>query len=204
MGTALQSKLCFPSPFAGHEQNVNGTNNRLLTSLLCAALYPNIVKIMTPERIYIQTAGGAMPREPSHLDLRFKTRGDGYVRIHPSSVNSQVSVFQAPFLVYQEKVRTSSIYIRDCSMLPLIALVLFAGSDFKVELHDGDFLFLLESGWIILKAHNLETAEMVQCLRTELIKLLEEKIRDPCLNLLHHKNGCKIIANIAYLINNNS
>ncbi|KAH8396011.1 hypothetical protein KR222_001821 [Zaprionus bogoriensis] len=188
----------------GHEQNLNGANNRLLTSLLCAALYPNIVKIMTPERIYIQTAGGAVPREPGHLDLRFKTRGDGYVRIHPSSVNSQVAVFQAPFLVYQEKVKTSSIYIRDCSMLPLIALVLFAGSDFKVELHDGDFLFLLESGWIILKAHNLETAEMVQCLRTELIKLLEEKIRDPCLNLLHHQNGCKIIANIAYLISNNS
>ncbi|XP_034111914.1 putative ATP-dependent RNA helicase DHX57 [Drosophila albomicans] len=188
----------------GAEANLNGENNRLLTSLLCAALYPNIVKIMTPERVYIQTAGGAVPREPSHLDLRFKTKGDGYVRIHPSSVNSQVATFQAPFLVYQEKVRTSSIYIRDCSMLPLIALVLFAGSDFKVELHDGDFLFLLESGWIILKAHNLETAEMVQCLRTELIKLLEEKIRDPCLNLLHHQNGCKIISNIAYLISNNS
>ncbi|ALC48383.1 CG1582 [Drosophila busckii] len=188
----------------GVEQNINGDNNRLLTSLLCAALYPNVVKILTPERIYIQTAGGAVPREPGHQDLRFKTRGDGYVRIHPSSVNSQVAVFQAPFLVYQEKVRTSSIFIRDCSMLPLVALVLFAGSDFKVELHGGDFLFLLESGWIILKAHNHETAEMIQCLRLELIKLLEEKIRDPCLNLLHHKNGCQIIKNIAFLISHNS
>ncbi|XP_017125191.1 putative ATP-dependent RNA helicase DHX57 [Drosophila elegans] len=188
----------------GVDQNHNGDNNRLLTSLLCAALYPNIVKIMTPERVYVQTAGGAVPREPSHQDLRFKTRGDGYVKIHPSSVNSQVAVFQAPFLVYQEKVRTSAIYIRDCSMLPLIAMVLFAGSDFKVELHDGDFLFLLESGWIILKAHDLETAEMVQCLRAEMIKLLEEKIRDPCLNLLHHKNGCRMIANIVHLISKNS
>ncbi|XP_017085625.1 putative ATP-dependent RNA helicase DHX57 [Drosophila eugracilis] len=188
----------------GVEQNHNGDNNRLLTSLLCAALYPNIVKIMTPERVYVQTAGGAVPREPSHQDLRFKTRGDGYVKIHPSSVNSHVAVFQAPFLVYQEKVRTSAIYIRDCSMLPLIAMVLFAGSDFKVELHDGDFLFLLESGWIILKAHDLETAEMVQCLRAELIKLLEEKIRDPCLNLLHHKNGCRMIGNIVHLISKNS
>ncbi|EDV46119.1 putative ATP-dependent RNA helicase DHX57 [Drosophila erecta] len=188
----------------GVEQNQNGDNNMLLTSLLCAALYPNIVKIMTPDRVYIQTAGGAVPREPSHHDLRFKTRGDGYVKIHPSSVNSQVAVFPAPFLVFQEKVRTSAIYIRDCSMLPLIAMVLFAGSDFKVELHDGDFLFLLESGWIILKAHDLETAEMVQCLRTEMIRLLEEKIRDPCLNLLHHKNGSRMIANIVHLISKNS
>ncbi|XP_068159676.1 putative ATP-dependent RNA helicase DHX57 [Drosophila tropicalis] len=187
----------------GVEQNLNGDNNRLLTSLLCAALYPNIVKIMTPERFYVQTAGGAVPREPKHLDLRFKTHGDGYVKIHPSSVNSQVAVFQSPFLVYQEKVRTSCIYIRDCSMLPLVALVLFAGSDFNVELHDGDFLFLLEGGWIILKGHDYETAEMVQCLRTELIKLLEEKIRDPCLNLMHHKNGCRIINNIVQLVSNN-
>ncbi|KAH8419691.1 hypothetical protein KR009_001107 [Drosophila setifemur] len=196
----------FPLPFppAGVEQNQNGENNRLLTSLLCAALYPNIVKIMTPERVYVQTAGGAVPREPTAQELRFKTRGDGYVKIHPSSVNSQVAVFQAPFLVYQEKVRTSAIYIRDCSMLPLIAMVLFAGSDFKVELHDGDFLFLLESGWIILKAHDHATAEMVQCLRAELIKLLEEKIRDPCLNLLHHANGCRMIANIVHLISKNS
>ncbi|EDW27556.1 GL20210 [Drosophila persimilis] len=188
----------------GADQNHNGDNNRLLTSLLCAALYPNIVKIMTPERVYVQTAGGAVPREQGHHDLRFKTRGDGYVKIHPSSVNSQVATFQSPFLVYQEKVRTSAIYIRDCSMLPLIALVLFAGSDFKVELHDGDFLFLLETGWIILKAHDHETAEMVQCLRSELIKLLEEKIRDPCLNLLHHKNGCRMIANIVHLLSKNS
>ncbi|XP_033150642.1 putative ATP-dependent RNA helicase DHX57 [Drosophila busckii] len=187
----------------GEEQNVNGENNRLLTSLLCAALYPNVVKIMTPARIYKQTAGGAVPRELRHQDLRFKTREDGSVRIHPSSVISQVANFQAPFLVYQEKVRTNSIFIRDCSMLPLIALVFFAGGDFKVELHGGDFLFLLESGWVILKAHDHETAEMIQCLRLELIKLLEEKIRDPCLDLLHHQTGCQIIQNIAFLISNN-
>ncbi|XP_065363146.1 putative ATP-dependent RNA helicase DHX57 [Calliphora vicina] len=188
----------------GTDLNINGDNNRLLISLLCASLYPNIVKIMTPERSYIQTAGGAMPKMATARDLRFKTREDGYVAIHPSSVNSDVGNFQSPFLVYQEKVKTSRIFIRECSMLPLVPLVLFAGSDLKIELHDGDFLFLLEDGWIIIKAHNHETAEMIQCLRNELLKLLEEKIRDPCLNLLNHENGCKIIQNIVYLIGNNN
>ncbi|KAM7349281.1 putative ATP-dependent RNA helicase DHX57 [Cochliomyia hominivorax] len=188
----------------GSDLNINGDNNRLLISLLCASLYPNIVKILTPERSYIQTAGGAMPKLATAKDLRFKTREDGYVAIHPSSVNSDVGNFQSPFLVYQEKVKTSRIFIRECSMLPLVPLVLFAGSDLKIELHDGDFLFLLEDGWIIIKAHNHETAEMIQCLRIELLKLLEEKIRDPCLNLLNHENGRKIIKSIVYLIGNNN
>lgn len=46
----------------------------------------------------------------------------------------------------------------------------------------------------------LQVAEMVKCLRVELAKLLEEKIRDPCLNLLHNDNGKKIISTIVYLI----
>ncbi|TMW48422.1 hypothetical protein DOY81_006512 [Sarcophaga bullata] len=188
----------------GQDLNINGGNNRLLISLLCASLYPNIVKILTPERSYIQTAGGAMPKLATAKDLRFKTREDGYVAIHPSSVNADVGNFQSPFLVYQEKVKTSRIFIRECSMLPLVPLVLFAGSDLKIELHDGDFLFLLEDGWIIIKAHNHETAEMIQCLRLELLKLLEEKIRDPCLNLVNHENGRKIIQSIVYLIGNNN
>ncbi|XP_067636192.1 putative ATP-dependent RNA helicase DHX57 [Eurosta solidaginis] len=188
----------------GTDLNVNGNNNRLLISLLYAALYPNIVKVLTPERSYVSTVGGAMAKANSSRDLRFKTRQDGYVALHPSSINSVVGTFQSPFLIYQEKVKTSRIFIRECSMLPLTPLVLFAGSDFKIELHGGDFLFLLEEGWIILKANAHETAEMIQCLRLELLKLLEEKIGDPCLNLLNHENGLKIIKTIVYLITNNN
>lgn len=41
---------------------------------------------------------------------------------------------------------------------------------------------------------------MMKYLRAELLSLLEEKIRDPCLNLLNHENGNKIIATIIKLI----
>ncbi|XP_055911912.1 putative ATP-dependent RNA helicase DHX57 [Eupeodes corollae] len=184
----------------GHALNVNGENNRLLISLLAAALYPNIVKILTPEKTYIQTAGGAMPKTSNSRELRFKTRLDGYVSIHPSSVNSDVGNYQSPFLVFHEKIKTSKIYIRECSMVPMFPLVLFSGSDLRIELHGGEFLVLLEEGWIILKAHNHEIAEMIQCLRIELFKLLEEKIKDPCLNLMHHENGQKIIQAIVHLV----
>uniref|UniRef100_A0A1A9UHT6 Putative ATP-dependent RNA helicase DHX57 n=1 Tax=Glossina austeni TaxID=7395 RepID=A0A1A9UHT6_GLOAU len=195
---------CLNFSSIGPELNMNSENNRLLISLLCASLYPNIVKILTPERSFVQTAGGTVPKTSTCKDLRFKTRIDGYVAIHPSSVNAYVGTFHSPFLVYQEKVKTSRIFIRECSMLPVIPLVLFAGSNLKLELHDGDFLFLLEEGWIIIKSHNYEVAEMIRCLRAELLKLLEAKICDPCLNLLNHANGPKIIRTIVYMIAHNN
>jgi ATP-dependent RNA helicase DHX57 len=183
----------------GSDLNVNGENNRLLAALLCAALYPNIVKVFTPEKSFTQGIGGAVPRQPLPSELRFKTSQDGYVSIHPSSVNAIVGHFSSPYLVYQEKVKTSRIYIRECTMVPLLPLVLFSGSDMRIELHGGDFMVMLEDGWIMLSAQH-EVAEMIKCMRDELSKILEEKIRDPCLNLLHHENGNRVISTIVHLI----
>uniref|UniRef100_A0A1B0DGR7 RNA helicase n=1 Tax=Phlebotomus papatasi TaxID=29031 RepID=A0A1B0DGR7_PHLPP len=163
----------------GSEMNSNGDNYRLLTGILCAALYPNVVKVLTPEKNFIMSVGGAVPKVALPSELRFKTREDGYVAIHPSSVNSTVGHFNFPFLVFQEKVKTSRIFIRECTMVPLLPLVLFSGSDIKIELHGGDFIILLEDGWIMLQAASHSVAEMIKCLRKELVELLEQKIRDP-------------------------
>ncbi|GAB0094943.1 putative ATP-dependent RNA helicase DHX57 [Sergentomyia squamirostris] len=184
----------------GTEMNVNGNNYRLLMGVLCAALYPNIVKVLTPEKNFTMSAGGAVPRVAMPSELRFKTREDGYVALHPSSVNSTVGHFNYPFLMFQEKVKTSRIFIRECTMIPLLPLVLFSGSDIKIELHGGDFIILLEDGWIMLQAENHSIAEMIKWLRKELVELLEQKIRDPCLNLLHHENGSKLIGTIVHLL----
>lgn len=135
--------------------NVNGDNFRLLGSLLCAALYPNIVKVLTPERNYTMTAGGAVPRIPSASELKFKTVGDRYVNIHPSSVNAETGNFASPFLVYQEKVKTSRIFIRDCTMITTLSLVLFSGRNICVQMHGGAFIIIID-GWIVIQAESLE------------------------------------------------
>lgn len=132
--------------------NVNGDNKRLLSALICAALYPNVVKVLTPEKSFTMSAGGAVPRQPLPSELRFKTSQDGYVFIHPSSINSVIGHFPSPFLVFQEKVKTSRIYIRECTMVPLLALVLFSGSTIKIELHGGEFIILLRDDWIMMQA----------------------------------------------------
>lgn len=87
----------------------------------------SLLQVLTPEKSFHQSAGGAVPRQPRPEELRFKTKQDGYVCVHPTSVNYTVSHFASPYMVYQEKVKTSRIFIRDCSMVPLLPFVLFSG-----------------------------------------------------------------------------
>ncbi|XP_052750294.1 putative ATP-dependent RNA helicase DHX57 [Galleria mellonella] len=186
----------------GEELNTNGNNDKLLAAILCAALYPNVVKVLTPEKSFHMQAGGAIPRQPTADELKFKTKSDGYVALHPSSINSNVGYFASPYLVYQEKVKTSRVFIRECSMVPQLPLVLFSGRNLSVELHNGTFIVSLEDGWIMFQVEQHEVAEMLKTIRVELINLLEEKINDPSLNLLHYEKGNRIIKTIVQVISN--
>lgn len=184
----------------GDELNLNGNNDKLLAAILCAALYPNVVKVLTPEKSFHMQAGGAIPRQPTPDELKFKTKTDGYVALHPSSVNSTIGYFNSPYLVYQEKVKTSRVFIRECSMVPQLPLVLFSGCNLSVELHSGTFIVSLEDGWIMFQVEKHEVAEMLKTIRVELINLLEEKINDPSLNLLHYEKGNRIIKTIVQIV----
>ncbi|CAG4996985.1 unnamed protein product [Parnassius apollo] len=184
----------------GEELNSNGNNDKLLAAILCAALYPNVVKVLTPEKSFHKQIGGAIPRQPNPDELKFKTKTDGYVALHPSSINSVVGYFASPYLVYQEKVKTSRIFIRECSMVPQLPLVLFSGCNLAVELHSGTFTVSLEDGWIMFQVEKHEVAEMLKTIRVELINLLEEKINDPCLDLLHYEKGNRIIKTIVQIV----
>ena len=141
-----------------------------------------------------------MPRAHQASELKFKTKDDGYVALHPSSVNASCGTFNSPFLIYQEKVKTSRIFIRDSTMIPIIPLILFSGSDIRIEMHGGEFLFLLEDGWLMVQADNLETAESMKHLRKELMNVLEEKIKDPLLNLWNNERGKRVVGAIIHLL----
>ncbi|XP_050677662.1 putative ATP-dependent RNA helicase DHX57 isoform X2 [Leptidea sinapis] len=184
----------------GDELNSNGSNDRLLAAILCAALYPNVVKVLTPEKSFHMQAGGAIPRQPNPDELKYKTKTDGYVAMHPSSVNFTVGYYASPYLVYQEKMKTSRVFIRECSMVPQVPLLLFSGCNLVVELHNGTFTMSLSDGWIMFQAESHEVAEMLKAIRQELVNLLEEKINDPSLNLLHYEKGNRIIKTIVQIV----
>ena len=83
----------------------------MVCAILCAGLYPNVVQC---KRRGKRTA--------------FYTKEVGKVDIHPASVNAGVHLFPLPYIVYSEKVKTTSIYIRDSTNISDYALLLFGGN----------------------------------------------------------------------------
>ncbi|KAM6986672.1 putative ATP-dependent RNA helicase DHX57 isoform 1-T2 [Aplochiton taeniatus] len=184
----------------GREANLNSDNIRLMSAMLCAALYPNVVQVRSPQGKYKLTAKGAMKMQPKADELRFMTKGDGAVHVHPSSVNYTVRHYDSPYLVYHEKVKTSRVFIRDCSMVSVYPLVLFGGGQVNVELQKGEFVISLDDGWIRFAASSHQVAELVKELRWELDQLLEDKIRNPSMDLCTCPRGSRIIHMIVQLI----
>ncbi|XP_064621431.1 putative ATP-dependent RNA helicase DHX57 [Lineus longissimus] len=184
----------------GFEANSNSENIRLVQAMLCAALYPNIVQVMTPEQRYVETGAGAIPKAPKPEDLKFKTKADGYVNIHPSSVNFQVRYYESPYLVYHEKVKTSRVFLRDCSMVSPYSLVLFGGGTVSIDLDRLQFILSLDEGWIRFQVQSLQVAELIRELRQELDQMLEDKIENPDIDLCLCTKGSMIISAIIKLV----
>uniref|UniRef100_A0A1A8UE18 Putative ATP-dependent RNA helicase DHX57 n=1 Tax=Nothobranchius furzeri TaxID=105023 RepID=A0A1A8UE18_NOTFU len=184
----------------GPEANLNSDNIRLMSAMLCAALYPNVVQVRAPQENYKMTSKGAVKMQPKANELRFVTKNDGCVHVHPSSVNYTVRHYDSPYLVYHEKVKTSRVFIRDCSMVSVYPLVLLGGGQVNVELHKGEFVISLDDGWIRFAAASHQVAELVKELRWELDQLLEDKIRNPSMDLCSCPRGSRIIRMIVHLI----
>ncbi|XP_011611798.2 putative ATP-dependent RNA helicase DHX57 isoform X2 [Takifugu rubripes] len=184
----------------GPEANLNSDNIRLMSAMLCAALYPNVVQVRAPQENYKMTSKGAMKMHPKANELRFVTKNDGCVHVHPSSVNYTVRHYNSPYLVYHEKVKTSRVFIRDCSMVSVYPLVLLGGGQVNMELHRGEFVISLDDGWIQFGASSHQVAELVKMLRWELDQLLEDKIRSPSMDLCSCPRGSRIIHMIVHLI----
>ncbi|XP_060781858.1 putative ATP-dependent RNA helicase DHX57 isoform X2 [Neoarius graeffei] len=184
----------------GYEANLNSDNTKLMSAMLCAALYPNVVQVQAPQGKYKPTSKGAMKIKPKAEELRFLTKNDGAVHIHPSSVNFMVRHYDSPYLVYHEKVKTSRVFIRDCTMVCVYPMVLFGGGQVNVELQHGEFIISLDDGWVRFTAASHEVAELVKELRWELDQLLEEKIKNPSIDLITCPRGSRIIDTIVSLI----
>uniref|UniRef100_A0A3Q2YXE0 Putative ATP-dependent RNA helicase DHX57 n=1 Tax=Hippocampus comes TaxID=109280 RepID=A0A3Q2YXE0_HIPCM len=184
----------------GPEANLNAENIHLMSALLCAALYPNVVQVQAPQGVYKMSVKGAMKMLPKANELRFLTKSDGCVHVHPSSVNYNVRKYPSPYLVYLEKVKTSQVFIRDCSMVSVYALVLFGGGEVNMDMLRGQCVISLDDGWIRFAADSHQVAELVKELRWELDRLLEDKIRSPSMDLCSCPRGSRIIRMIVNLV----
>ncbi|XP_055878290.1 putative ATP-dependent RNA helicase DHX57 [Biomphalaria glabrata] len=175
----------------GPEVNVNNSNMELLSSLLVAALYPNIIKTIPAE---LSLFGSSRVKRK-----RYTTIKGELVDLHPGSINFKKDFDVGSFLVYHEKVKTKKVYIRDCSLVSKLSLLMFGGGEISVEESFGDIIVKINK-MIQFKMRNAEIALSLQALRSKLDQLLSDKISQPDLDLIRCSSSEKIINCIVDLL----
>ncbi|XP_005159264.3 ATP-dependent DNA/RNA helicase DHX36 isoform X1 [Danio rerio] len=144
--------------------NINSENKKLVKAVIVAGLYPKVAKI-----------------SPSHnkkrpMPVKVYTKADGKVCIHPKSVNAEETQFQYKWLVYHLKMKTTSIFLYDCTEVSPFSLLFFGGNISIQRDQDQDTIAVDE--WIVFQSPG-RIAHLVKDLKKELDVLLEEKIKSP-------------------------
>ena len=121
----------------------------------------------------------------------FTASGHRRVFVHPSSVNFTAPRFESPYLVYTELVETSKAFLRDTSMAPVFAVLLFGGA----VVADAVKGTLRVDGWAEFRAPG-KVAVLVRELRAEVARVLLAKIRDPGV----HVGGHPALATVMRLV----
>ncbi|NWT78743.1 DHX36 helicase, partial [Lanius ludovicianus] len=145
------------------KSNTNSGNEKLLKAVICAGLYPKVAKIRP-----------SFSKKRKMVKVCTKT--DGSVNIHPKSVNVEETEFHYNWLVYHLKMRTSSIYLYDCTEVSPYCL-LFFGGDISIQ-KDKEQDTIAVDEWIVFQSP-ARIAHLVKNLREELDDLLQEKIENP-------------------------
>ncbi|KAJ9559044.1 hypothetical protein OSB04_013658 [Centaurea solstitialis] len=151
----------------------------MVCAILCAGLYPNVVQC---KRRGKRTA--------------LYTKEVGKVDIHPASVNAGVHLFPLPYMVYSEKVKTSSIYIRDSTNISDYALLMFGGN--LVPSKQGDGIEMLD-GYLQFSASK-SVLGLIKKLRGEVDRLLKRKIEEPKMDV--NAEGKGVVAALVELLHN--
>ena len=134
--------------------NANANNQQLLKAVLCAGLFPNVLKA---------TPGKSQPSLSQQKQQ---------VQIHPSSFNKGAPRFETGWLVYHEKVAANGkVSVHDCSPVSALDLFLF-GAEPQV-LHAQHRILI--DGWIESRV-SPRTAVLVKALRLQLSELLRDRI----------------------------
>ncbi|KAL7204806.1 hypothetical protein ACSBR2_017839 [Camellia fascicularis] len=165
---SLRKQFSFILKGAGLLDADAGTDNRLshnqslVRAIICSGLFPGIASVVHRE-----------------TSMSFKTMDDGQVLIYANSVNARYQTIPYPWLVFGEKVKVNTVFIRDSTGVSDSILILFGGN-----LNHGvlaGHLKMLE-GYIEF----FMDPSLLDCyvkLKEELDKLLQKKLQDPSLDI---------------------
>ncbi len=154
--------------------NACSDKQRIVAACLCAGLYPNLVRVRTPELRYQDVSSGAVLAATQSKELRFYLQTREQVWLHPASVNFPQGEYETPWLVYLEKLHTTKVYVRDSTMVSEFALLLFGGA-IAVDHEQG---VLKIDDWIMFKAPG-RIAVLAKEVRRAMDALMDSKIASP-------------------------
>ncbi|KAG8456620.1 hypothetical protein GDO86_002409 [Hymenochirus boettgeri] len=141
----------------------------LIKAILTAGLYDNVGKILFTKSVDITEKLACMVET-----------AQGKAQVHPSSVNRDLQTYG--WLLYQEKVKYSKIFLRDVSLVSPFPILLFGG-DIAVQ-HRERLLTVDE--WIHFQAP-VKIAVIFKELRVLIESVLKEKLENPKMSLKDDK-----------------
>ncbi|XP_027490850.1 ATP-dependent RNA helicase DHX29 isoform X4 [Corapipo altera] len=149
----------------GFTQSLSLSEIALLKAVLTAGLYDNVGKILYMKSVDIT----------EKLACTVET-AQGKAQVHPSSVNRDLQTYG--WLLYQEKVRYSKVYLRETTLISPFPILLFGGD---IEVQHRERLLTVD-GWIHFQAP-VKIAVIFKQLRVLIESVLKKKLENPKMSL---------------------
>ncbi|KAK7251699.1 hypothetical protein RIF29_35120 [Crotalaria pallida] len=138
---------------------------QLLRAVICAGLFPGVSSVVNKDK-----------------SIALKTMEDGQVLLYGNSVNGSVPRIPFPWLVFNEKVKVNSVFLRDSTGISDSVLLLFGGNVSRGGL-DGHLKML---GGYLEFFMKPELAKTYLSLKKELEELIQKKLLDPSMDTQSH------------------
>ncbi|XP_045922753.1 ATP-dependent RNA helicase DHX29 isoform X2 [Micropterus dolomieu] len=137
----------------------------VLNAVLTAGLYDSVARVLCTPSVDVLERVACIVETPQ-----------GKAQVHPSSVNRNLQTHG--WLLYQEKVKYTKIYLRDTTLIPPFPMLLFGGD---IDIQHRERLITLD-GWIHFQAP-VRIGVIFKHLRKLMDSLLEKKLENPRMNL---------------------
>ncbi|GAB2228600.1 hypothetical protein Droror1_Dr00022720 [Drosera rotundifolia] len=141
-----------------HIHSTWSCKDQLIRAVLCYGLYPGICSVVHNEKSF-----------------SFKTIEDGSVHLSANSVNARASKIPYPWLVFNEKMKVNSVFLRDSTAISDSVLLLFGGNISRGD-HAGHLKMM---GGYLEFFMKPAAAEMYINLKKELDDFIQFKLSNP-------------------------
>lgn len=186
--SALQEAGLIPSTSSTDISKLSqySSNDSLVRSLVAAALYPNIARIVLPATKYEKLSSGSLALDPEARSIKYFTATDSpdnreeRVFIHPGSTLFSATTFidNSPFAAFFTRVQTSKVFLRDVTPVAPLAVLLLCGDQIEID-HLGRGVQVRE---LRMKAW-ARIGTLIAILRRLLDERLKWKIENPSIDI---------------------